>query len=256
MPPRSSGRSRLPDQPSPECPPGIYLVATPIGNLRDITLRALDVLRSVHVIAAEDTRKTLILLRHFNLTKRVIAFHAHNEQRAVDGIINLVRTGQAVAVVTDAGTPGIADPGYSIVRAAQTAAIPVTLIPGPTAFVAALVLSGLPSHSFIFRGFPPHRSGQRRRYFADDAQQPYTLIYYESPHRLSAFLHDAVAIFGNRQAAIASELTKYYERIQCGTLSELSQHIAENTPRGEFTIIVAGCLRERTRSDRATEEYG
>ncbi|MCL4541297.1 MAG: 16S rRNA (cytidine(1402)-2'-O)-methyltransferase [Chloroflexi bacterium] len=241
---RSSERGTPPDQSSSECPPGIYLVATPIGNLNDITLRALDVLRSVHVVAAEDTRKTRILLRHFNLTKRVISFHAYNEQRAVEGIINLVRTGQAVAIVTDAGTPGIADPGYSIVRAAQAAALPVTLIPGPTAFVAALVLSGLPSHSFIFRGFPPHRPGQRRRFLADDAQQPHTLIYYESPHRLHAFLHDALAMFGDRQAAIASELTKYYERIQRGSLSELSQRSAESELRGEFTIIITGGPRD------------
>ena len=173
----------------------LYLVATPIGNLNDITLRALETLREVDIVASEDTRKTGLLLKHFNISKPQIAFHEHNEERAGEHIENLLKQGKSVAVVTNAGTPGISDPGYTLVRRAIAAEIAVTMIPGPTALVMALVLSGLPVHSFTFRGFAPRKSGPRRRFLEVDKEAPHTLIFYESPYRLEAFLKDAIEIY-------------------------------------------------------------
>ncbi len=189
----------------------LYLVATPIGNLGDITLRALETLRTVDFIASEDTRKTGLLLKHFSISKPQIAFHEHNEQRAGERIEELLKQGQSVAVVTDAGTPGISDPGFTLVRRAINAQIEVTMIPGPTAFVMALVLSGLPIHSFTFRGFPPRKSVGRSKFMEIDREAPHTLIYYESPYRIADFLTNALAVFGNRQAALANDLTKMFE---------------------------------------------
>ncbi len=218
----------------------LYLVATPIGNLRDITLRALDVLRSVDAVVSEDTRKTGLLLKHFDIKKPQIAFHEHNEERAGAQVLSLLREGKSVALVTDAGTPAIADPGFTLVRSAIHAGIGVTAIPGPVAFVPAVVLSGLPLHGFTFRGFPPRKPGARRRFLALDQHSPHTLVFYESPHRLKAFLADAIDIFGDRQAALANDLTKMFESVQRGTLSELSSTLDETGPRGEYTVVIAG----------------
>ncbi len=218
----------------------LYLVATPIGNLQDITLRALDTLRQVDVVASEDTRKTGLLLKHFDISKPQIAFHEHNEQRAGDRIEELLRQGQSVAVVTDAGTPGIADPGFTLVRRAVAANIEVTMIPGPTALIMALVLSGLPVHSFTFRGFPPRKSVGRRKFMEIDKEAPHTLIFYESPYRLDDFLEDAFAVYGDRQAAIANDLTKMFERVERGTLSTLLDASKERKLKGEFIIVIAG----------------
>ena len=170
----------------------LYLVATPIGNLGDITLRALETLRQVDVVASEDTRKTGRLLKHFEISKQQLAFHEHNEAKAGNKIISLLQEGKSVAVVTDAGTPGISDPGYSIVQRAVAEALPVTMIPGPTALIMALVLSGLPAHAFTFRGFPPRKSGKRQRFLAVDEESPHTLIFYESPYRLKPFFGGCV----------------------------------------------------------------
>lgn len=216
------------------------MVATPIGNLSDISLRALETLRSVDMIAAEDTRKTGRLLKYFEIDKPQMPFHEHNEARAGVKIMNLLARGKSVAVVTNAGTPGISDPGYSLVQRAIADDVPVTMIPGPTALVMALVLSGLPSHSFTYRGFPPRKSGKRQRFFAVDAESPHTLIYYESPYRLKPFLQDALAIFGDRPAAIANELTKLYESVERGRLSELLSSFDEANPRGEYVIVIEG----------------
>ncbi|MFQ5422012.1 MAG: 16S rRNA (cytidine(1402)-2'-O)-methyltransferase [Anaerolineae bacterium] len=218
----------------------LYLVATPIGNLSDISLRALETLRSVDIIAAEDTRKTGRLLKHFEIDKPQMAFHEHNEAQAGVKIMNMLAQGKSVAVVTNAGTPGISDPGYSLVQRAVAEDVPVTMIPGPAALVMALVLSGLPAHSFTFRGFPPRKSGKRQRFMAVDAESPHTLIYYESPYRLKAFLQDALTIFGDRRAAIANELTKLYESVERGTLSELLAGFAEANPRGEYVVVIEG----------------
>lgn len=224
----------------------LYLVATPIGNLNDITLRALETLRSVDVIASEDTRKTGLLLKHFDISKPQIAFHEHNEQRAGERIEELLKQGQSVAVVTDAGTPGISDPGFTLVRRAINAQLDVTMIPGPTAFVMALVLSGLPLHSFTFRGFPPRKTVGRQKFLEVDKAAPHTLVYYESPYRLEEFLKDALVVFGDRPAAIANDLTKMFEKIERGTLSTLLAPIEQDKGqaklKGEYIIVIAGNL--------------
>jgi 16S rRNA (cytidine1402-2'-O)-methyltransferase len=221
----------------------LYLVATPIGNLGDITLRALETLRMVDVVASEDTRKTGLLLKHFSISKPQIAFHEHNEQRAGERIEELLKQGQSVAVVTDAGTPGISDPGFTLVRRAINAQIEVTMIPGPTAFVMALVLSGLPIHSFTFRGFPPRKSVGRRKFMEIDREAPHTLIYYESPYRIADFLTDALAVFGNRQAALANDLTKMFEKVERGSLSELLASVGDTKLKGEYIVVIAGVGR-------------
>jgi len=217
----------------------LYLVATPIGNLGDITLRALETLRQVDVVASEDTRHTGVLLKHFEISKPQIACHEHNERQAAPRIIQRLEAGESVALVTSAGMPGISDPGFVLVRDAIEAGIQVTAIPGPTAFAMALVLSGLPVHSFTFRGFPPSKPGKRRHFLEADADSPYTLIYYESPFRLRKLLTDALAVFGDRPAAIAKELTKIYESVRRGQLSELLANLEEN-PKGEYVVLIGG----------------
>ncbi|MBV9614859.1 MAG: 16S rRNA (cytidine(1402)-2'-O)-methyltransferase [Ktedonobacteraceae bacterium] len=218
----------------------LYLVATPIGNLNDITLRALETLRTVDIIASEDTRKTGLLLKHFSISKPQLAFHEHNEQRAGERIEELLKQGRSVAVVTNAGTPGISDPGFTLVRRAINAQIEVTMIPGPTAFVMALVLSGLPVHSFTFRGFPPRKAVGRRKFMEIDRDAPHTLIYYESPYRIADFLTDALAVFGNRQAALANDLTKMFEKVERGTLAELLTSIQDAKLKGEYIVVISG----------------
>ena len=218
----------------------LYLVATPIGNLNDISLRALETLRAVDFIASEDTRHTGRLLKHFEINKPQIAFHEHNEDRAVIRILNLLQEGHDVALVSDAGTPGIADPGYTIVRQAIDEKLPFTMIPGPSAVIMAVVLSGLPAHSFTYRGFPPRKSGKRIRFLEIDRDSPHTLVFYESPYRLKAFLEDALLVYGDRQAAVANELTKLYESMTFGRLSELLSNLNEDEIRGEYVVVIDG----------------
>ena len=219
----------------------LYLVATPIGNLGDITLRAIETLRKVDVIASEDTRKTGIMMKRLDIEKkRQVSFHEYNEQKAGEQLISLLENGQSVALVTNAGTPGISDPGFSLVRLALAAGIPMTVIPGPTAFVMALVLAGLPAHNFTFRGFPPHKSGARRSYLQADVDSLYTLIYYESSHRIKPFLQDSLEVFGDRRAALANDLTKLFERVDRGTLSEIIAIMQDIEPKGEYTVVIEG----------------
>ncbi|MEM7028271.1 MAG: 16S rRNA (cytidine(1402)-2'-O)-methyltransferase [Chloroflexota bacterium] len=229
----------------------LYLVATPIGNLDDITFRALETLRTVDLVASEDTRKTGRLLKHFDIQKSQMAFHEHNEAQAGERIMGLLDAGQSVALVTSAGTPGISDPGYTLVRKAIRANIEVTMIPGPTGLIMAVVLSGLPVHSFTFRGFPPRKSGKRQRFIEVDKVSPHTLIFYESPFRLAAFLQDALTVLGDRPAAIANDLTKLYEQVERGTLSSLLEKAQETRLKGEFIVIVAG---EGAKVDWHTDE--
>jgi len=217
----------------------LHLVATPIGNLGDITLRALETLKQVDFVASEDTRHTGVLLKHFEISKPQIAFHEHNERQAAPRIIQLLQEGKSVALVTCAGMPGVSDPGFILVRDAIAAGVEITVIPGASAFVMALVLSGLPVHSFTFRGFPPNKPGKRKHFLEADAESPYTLIYYESPFRLRKLLEDALAVFGDRPAAVAKELTKLYESVRRGRLSELLMNLEEN-PKGEYVVLVAG----------------
>jgi len=231
----------------------LYLVATPIGNLNDITLRALSTLREVDIIASEDTRKTGLLLKHFDISKPQLAFHEHNEQRAGQQLEDLLRQGKSVALVTNAGTPGISDPGYTLMRRAITANIDVTMIPGPTALIMALVLSGLPVHSFTFRGFPPRKSGPRRRFIEIDKESPHTLIFYESPYRLEAFLQDALEVLGDREAVIANDLTKMFELVQRGTITSLLQWVMQQSKlKGEFIALIAGVAKEERKGKAET----
>ena len=233
-----------------------YLVATPIGNLGDITLRALETLREADYIASEDTRKTGMLLKHFDISKPQIAFHEHNEERAGERIIGLLAEGKTVALVTDAGTPGIADPGYTLVRKALAAELEFTLIPGPTGLIMALVLSGLPVHSFTFRGFPPRKPGPRKRFLGVDSLSPHTLIFYESPHRLAAFLKDALEVYGDRKAALANDLTKKFESVQRDSLSALLASVTGISLKGEYCVVIAGADTnpKHTSSQEAEED--
>ena len=218
----------------------LYLVATPIGNLSDMSKRAIETLRLVDTIASEDTRKTGRLLKRFEIDTPQIAFHEHNKVQSSRRIMGMLENGRSVAVVTDAGTPGISDPGFILVREAIAREIPHTLIPGPAAFVMAVVLSGLPVHAFTFRGFPPRKSGKRQRFMTVDQDSPHTLIFYESPYRIKAFLADAIIVYGDRQAALANELTKLYESMERGTLSELLAKFEDTAPRGEYVVVIQG----------------
>jgi 16S rRNA (cytidine1402-2'-O)-methyltransferase len=231
----------------------LYLVATPIGNLNDITLRALNTLREVDIVASEDTRKTGLLLKHFDISKPQIAFHEHNEQRAGQQIEDMLKQGKAVALVTNAGTPGISDPGFTLVRRAIAAQVDVTMIPGPTALVMALVLSGLPVHSFTFRGFPPRKPGARRKFLEIDKESPHTLIFYESPYRLESFLKDALEVYGDREAALAGELTKMFESVQRGTISSLLKSVSEGKLKGEYIVVIAGRDAKRSQVEEGEE---
>jgi 16S rRNA (cytidine1402-2'-O)-methyltransferase len=232
----------------------LYLVATPIGNLGDITLRALETLRAVDIVASEDTRKTGLLLKHFDIQKPQMAFHEHNEQRAGERIEELLKQGKSVAVVTDAGTPGISDPGFTLVRRAIQAELPVTMIPGPTAFVMALVLSGLAVHSFTFRGFPPRKSAGRRKFMQVDKDAPHTLVYYESPYRVAGFLRDALTVFGDRQAALANDLTKMFEKVERGSLTQLLATLGDAKLKGEYIIVIAGNGKGAKRGEEDSDD--
>ncbi len=219
----------------------LYLVATPIGNLGDISLRALETLRAVDYVASEDTRKTGIMLKHFEISKPQISFYEQNEKKHLPRIIGLLKEGKDVALVSNAGTPGVSDPGFTLVRAALQEDIEITAIPGASALIMALVLSGLPLHAFTFRGFPPRKSGARKRFLSVDQDSPHTLIFYESPYRLAAFLQDALEVYGDRPAAVANDLTKKFETVTRGKLSELlEQFKGEEKLLGEYTVVIAG----------------
>ena len=228
----------------------LYLVSTPIGNLGDISQRALDTLRSVDYVISEDTRKTGMLLKHFDIKKPQISFREDNEERALPKVLALLDESKSVALVTDAGTPGISDPGFLLVRSVLQAGLPLTAIPGPTALIPALILSGLPVHSFTFRGFPPRKPGARRRFLQVDDASPHTLIFYESPHRLIAFMDDALAVYGDRRAAVANDLTKMFETLYRGRLGELVERFKTEPIRGEYVVVIEG-LQTKDNPERA-----
>jgi 16S rRNA (cytidine1402-2'-O)-methyltransferase len=233
----------------------LYLVATPIGNMGDITLRALEVLREVDLIASEDTRKTGLLLKRLDIKRPQIAFHEHNERQAGERIVELLKQGKSVAVVTNAGMPGVSDPGYTLVRRAIEEGLELTMIPGASGVLMALVLSGLPVHSFTFRGFAPRKPGPRRRFLEIDKHAPHTLIFYESPYRVAALLKDALAVYGDRQAAIANDLTKLFEKVERGPISALIQSELVQKPKGEYIVVIAGVDRKlRERGEGAEED--
>lgn len=217
----------------------LYLVATPIGNLEDITERALRVLREVDVIACEDTRHTRRLLNHFGIKTKMLSYHDHNERERATELSELLATGASVAVVSDAGTPGISDPGFRLVNDALARGARVVPVPGATAFVAALVASGLPTDEFFFGGFLPARAAQRRARLMEVRSLNSTLIFYEAPHRIAQALADAREILGEREAAVARELTKLHEEIARGRLSELAERFAsEDAARGEMVLVI------------------
>ena len=237
----------------PAEPGTLYVVATPIGNLGDITLRALEVLRSVDLIAAEDTRHTRKLLTHFDIHRPLVSYHSHNFQYRGPKLIEKIRDGKNIALVTDAGTPGISDPGTLLVHQAIEEELTVVAIPGPTALIAALVVSGLPTHPFAFLGFPPAKGTGRRRFFASYGLLPMTLILYESPQRLNKTLEDMLQYWGNRSIAVARELTKQYEEFFRGTIEEAKSYYSEGT-KGELTLVVAGVdIGPGARSKEETE---
>jgi len=227
-------------------PGTLYLVATPIGNLADITHRALDVLRNVSVIACEDTRHTRKLLQHYGITTSTISYHEHNEQQRARELVQKLQQGNDVAVVSDAGTPSISDPGFRLVRSAIENDIAVVPIPGPSALISALVAAGLPTDEFFFGGFLPAKSNARRSRLIELKSVPGTLIFYEAPHRLSETLKDAHEILGERDAVVARELTKLHEEIKRGRLSELAKHYATEDPRGEIVLLIDRIVLEQT----------
>jgi 16S rRNA (cytidine1402-2'-O)-methyltransferase len=218
----------------------LYLVATPIGNLEDVTLRALRVLREVALIAAEDTRRTRILLDHYGIPGRLISFHAHNERRRIPELLRHLQGGASVALVSDAGTPGISDPGTALVNAAAQSGIPVVPIPGPSAFLAALVASGLPTVPVTFLGFLPRARKERASVLRTAGQLPHTLVLFEAPHRLVETLQELFDAWGDRRVAVAREMTKVHEEVFRGRLAETLQHFAARKPQGEFTLVVEG----------------
>ncbi len=217
----------------------LYIVATPIGNLEDITYRAVRILGEVDLIAAEDTRHSLKLLNHFNITKSLTSYFDHNQQLKGERILNALRQGKNVALISDAGTPCISDPGYNLVRDAVAEGIPVIPIPGACAAVTALSASGLPSDHFSFAGFPPARQGKRRAFLGDIANLPGTLLLYEAPHRLEETLRDIQEVMGSRQVVVARELTKIYEQFIRGTAPEIAATLDPGKVRGEVVILIA-----------------
>jgi 16S rRNA (cytidine1402-2'-O)-methyltransferase len=219
-------------------PGTLYLVATPIGNLADITHRAVEVLSRVAVIACEDTRHTRKLLQHYGIVTKTISYHEHNEQERARHLVDLLRDGKDVAVVSDAGTPAISDPGFRLVRAAIENDLTVVPVPGPSALISALIAAGLPTDEFFFGGFLPARSNARRTRLNELRSVPGTLVFYEAPHRLAETLKDALEILGEREAVVARELTKLHEEIRRGRLSELAEHYSSEEPRGEIVLLI------------------
>jgi len=234
------------DKPGSAAAPGtLYVVATPIGNLEDITLRALSVLRTVDLVAAEDTRKTARLLRHFEISVPLLSYHDHNETARAPELVQRLRDGAAIALVTTAGTPCISDPGYRVVAAAAAAGLPVVPVPGPSAAAAALSASGLPSDAFAFEGFLPKKTGKRTARLQALASDPRTLIVYESPQRITALVESMLPVFGNRPAVLARELTKRYEEFIRGDLGDILATLKQRGDiKGECTLLVAGRAEE------------
>jgi len=226
----------------------LYVVGTPIGSLEDVTLRALRILREVDLIAAEDTRKTRKLLTHFKIETPLTSYHEHNKLTKLDELLGILQQKDA-ALVSEAGMPGLSDPGYELIRAAIAQGIPVVPVPGPSALITALVVSGLPTDSFLYLGFLPRRQKERRQLLASVARERRTLVAFEAPHRLLSSLADLKDALGDRRMALARELTKLHEEVWRGSVSQALVHFEENPPRGEFTLIIEGAREERARWD-------
>ena len=227
----------------------LYLVATPIGNLEDITARALRILREVDLVAAEDTRHTRRLLDHFGIAAKLVSLFEHNERSRSGMLVEKLRGGESVAIVTDAGSPGIADPGYPVVRAAVAEGFRVESVPGPSAVIAALQVSGLPTDAFAFVGFLPVKPGARRRALEELHERRETIVAFESPHRIERCLADLEAVWGERPMALARELTKVHEQVLRGSAREVRAALREDQKRGEMVLVLGG----RTRAERAAD---
>ena len=217
----------------------LYLVATPIGNLSDMTFRAVEALKSVDVIACEDTRHSLHLLRHFGIEKPLVSYHEHNEARRTAELIEQLAVGKNVAVITDAGMPGISDPGHRLLRACQQRGVPYTVLPGPSAVLTALIGSGFDAEQFFYGGFLPVKSGGRQRDLQAAAERGQTTVLFESPHRILKTLEAAVAIMGERQLCVARELTKTFEEFRRGTAAELLAHYTAHPAKGEIVLVIS-----------------
>ena len=221
----------------------LYLVATPIGNLEDMSPRAVRILREAVLIAAEDTRHTGILLKHFDIQSPLTSYFEHNKLNKLDRILEALISGD-VALVSDAGTPAINDPGYELVQAALASGFDVRPVPGPSAPISALTVSGLPTDSFLYLGYLPHKAGDRRARLTEISHQPYTLIFLESPHRVVDALDDILSTLGNRRICVAREMTKMYEEFWRGSTSGALDHFKSKEPRGEFTLVIEGKMKE------------
>jgi 16S rRNA (cytidine1402-2'-O)-methyltransferase len=217
----------------------LYLVATPIGNLKDMTFRAVEILREVDLIACEDTRYTRNLLNHFRISNRTVSYHEHNEKERAEELVDRLLAGESIAIVSDAGTPGICDPGFLIVQRAIDIGAAVVSIPGPAAFVAALVASGLATDAIYFGGFLPAKKGERIKRLEQLRYIPATLIFYEAPHRLAGSLASCKTVLGDRHAAVARELTKLHEEIARGSLSSLAGRFSDEKVKGEIVLVIA-----------------
>jgi len=231
----------------------LYVIATPIGNLGDISQRALDVLSKVGALACEDTRHTTRIFHRHNLKKPKTTFscNEHNETRVAPRIIGLLKAGVSVALCSNAGAPSISDPGYRVISAVLESGCKVSVIPGPSAVIAALVGSGLPTTSFTFKGFPPRKQGRRRKFLELDVASPHTLVFFESPLRVARFLNEALDVLGNREAAVCVELTKMFEQVHRWDLRTLAAELEEKTIKGEVTVVIAGVQRkDRRKEDR------
>jgi 16S rRNA (cytidine1402-2'-O)-methyltransferase len=243
--------------PGAEPAPGtLYLVGTPIGNVEDLSPRAQRLLGAVDVIAAEDTRHTKGLLDRFGIRTPMVSYHDHNKDGRTPELIERLVAGASVAVVSDAGSPGISDPAFTLVRAAASAGVGVVPVPGPSSAICALEVSGLPTDRFVFEGFLPRKAGKRRARIEELRGDPRTLIFFESPHRLRAALSDLTGAWGDRPASVSRELTKKFEETRRGTLSELLAWVSSKPPRGEFVLVVGGAPRGAGERDGDDEEEG
>ncbi len=229
----------------------LYLIATPIGNLGDVSDRVRETLAGVSVVAAEDARRTGSLLKHLGIQARLTSYHDHNERQKWPRLVEILENDEDIAIVSDAGMPGIADPGWHIIQAAIERDIDINVIPGPTAFVMALVLSGLPVDRFTFEGYVPKKPGARKRLFDELTNERRTMVFYETPYRIEKTLTEMIGVFGEeRRASVSRELTKLHEETIRGTLSELVEHMSNRTAKGEFVIVVAGVDASPIRTDQ------
>lgn len=222
----------------------LYIVGTPIGNFKDITIRAIETLKNVDFIAAEDTRNTLNLLNHFEITNKVTSYHEHNKASKGQSLLNLLLEGKDIALVTDAGMPAISDPGEDLVKLCIENNIKVTVVPGPTAFVSALVMSGMPTKGILFEGFLSAKKGERQKRLDELKNMRETIIFYEAPHKLLRTLSHIKDVFGNRNISVSREITKKFEETLRGSIEDISAHFEQTPPKGEFVIVVSGAEKE------------